>query len=102
MIKIDASTAQVARYIAAFADNSTSCVVVNDEEAAAQISVTVRTYRDCLRKLERYGAIVSEALDSGPAKTGSPKRTRTIYMNEFNPIWMWLIAADQLVEMGVQ
>jgi hypothetical protein len=102
MIKIDASTALVARYIAAFADSGSACVTVGDDDAAAQLGITVRTYRDCLRKIERYGAIVAEALDHGPTKRGAPKRTRTIYMNEYNPLWMWLIAADQLVEIGVQ
>lgn len=95
MFQADGSTLSVARYIIANTDEETQRFESNDAAAAAALGLTVRTYRDALRRLSRLNVVFREELKTGPTK-GGEERVRVCLLNAAHPFWMLAMAADEM------
>lgn len=95
MFHDDGSTLRVARYILANADEATMRYERSDFEAAEDLDLTVRTYRDALRTLHKIGVIYRDPVKRGPARR-EERRERVCFLHVAHPFWMLAMASDEL------
>lgn len=97
MFHVDSAALRVARFVLAYTDEATMTYERGDSEAASALDLSVRTYRDSLRKLERLGGIWQQPVKRGPEKPGE-NRHRVCGVNLTHPFWTYAIAADALAD----
>lgn len=95
MFHADSAVLRVARYLLAHTDEESMRYEKRDADAAAELDITVRTYRDALRKLMRLNVIWRDELKTGPEPKGTT-RVRTCLLNAPHPFWAFAMATDEL------
>jgi hypothetical protein len=95
MFHADSAVLRVAQYVLAHTEVVSMRFEQRDAEAAVALDITVRTYRDALRKLARMNVIWRDELKTGPETEGE-NRVRVCLVNAPHPFWSLAMAADEL------